>query len=313
MSSFRIIFFGTPEFAKEHLIALIKDEHFEIAGVVTQPDRPSGRKMILQPCAVKKLALENGIPVISPENVNSLESLETIKNWKAEAVIVVAFGQILSQKLLDLFPQKIVNIHGSLLPKWRGAAPIQRAIIAGDTETGVALQVMVKKLDAGDILGLRKVKLDDSVSALTLHDILANLGGELLHVELMDYLRGNLVPVPQNENEVTYAVKIDKKEALIDFNESANEIHRKVLGLSLGPGTHTFVNGKIFKIHKTQVVSSKSNLIPSKPGDLLVKDNQAWVQCGQNLLELLEVQPESKPKMSIKDFLKGNKLPQHVG
>ena len=160
-----------------------------MVGVITQPDRPSGRNLKPTPSAVKELALEKNIPVLQPEKVNDFDVLETIKNWKAEAAVVVAFGQILPQKFLDLFPNKVVNVHGSLLPRWRGAAPIQRAIMAGDKETGVSLQVMVKKLDAGDVIGEYKLSISEKINAVELHELLWPLGVQLLNVELMDYLR----------------------------------------------------------------------------------------------------------------------------
>lgn len=304
MSTVRVIFLGTPEFACESLKQLIADKHFQVVGVVTQPDRKSGRKMQLRSSPVKELALQYQIPVISPETINSEEVLNQIQMWNAEAAVVVAFGQILSQNFLDLFPYKVVNVHASLLPRWRGAAPIQRAIIEGDKETGVCLQVMVKKLDAGDVLGSRKVKLNDDKTARQLHDELAVLSGELLHMEFMDYLRGNLTPEPQDETFVTYAKKIEKSEGLIDFNESAIQIHRKVLGLNMGPGTYTFLDGKMIKVHQTRVVT-QSQKSEQRPGEIVSINECLRVQCGQDFLEILEIQPESRPKMPVSEYIKG--------
>lgn len=310
MSVVRVVFLGTPEFSCTSLQMLVNDDHYEVVGVVTQPDRKSGRKMQLKPCPVKTLALEHNLPVISPESVNSSEVIEQIESWKAEAAIVVAFGQIVSQKFLDLFPQKVVNVHASLLPRWRGAAPIQRAIMAGDKETGVALQVMVKKLDAGDVIGSRKIALDEQTDAQMLHDKLAILGADLLHVEFMDYLRGNLVAIPQDESLVTLASKIDKSESSLDFSLSAQVIHRKVLGLTLGPGTFTNLGDQKLKIHKTsysfdaQIDSAKNKV----HGQILSLGTSIEVQCGQGVLVIYEIQPESRPKMPVSEFLKGHKL-----
>ena len=264
--------------------------------------------MKLQASPVKVLAQSYDIPIITPESVNTDEVLAILKKWNAEAAVVVAFGQILSQKFLDLFPLRVVNVHASLLPRWRGAAPIQRAIMAGDKVTGVALQVMVKKLDAGDILGVRKVNLNDQKNANQLHDELAILGADLLHVEFMDYLRGNLTPVPQDESLVTYAPKIEKSEGQLDFNLSASELHRKVLGLSMGPGCYSFLNGKKIKIHKTRISSQSYKVTP---GQIVEVGDGIRVQCGQDCLEILELQPESRPRMPFKEYLKG--YPLEVG
>ena len=199
MSRVRVLFLGTPEFAVTSLQRLIDDEHFEVVAVVSQPDRPAGRKMQLKPSPVKEVALAKGLPVFTPETVNTEEFRAKILELKPESAAVVAFGQILGQKFLDLFPKGCVNVHGSLLPRWRGAAPIQRAVMAGDAETGVALQIVVRKLDAGPVLGIRRLPLSDSMNAFELHEALKGLGADLLHVEYIDYLRGNLFPIAQDE------------------------------------------------------------------------------------------------------------------
>ncbi|MCB9025509.1 MAG: methionyl-tRNA formyltransferase [Bdellovibrionaceae bacterium] len=310
MSQIRVVFLGTPEFACEGLKQLIKDDHFQVVGVVTQPDRRSGRKMQLRPSPVKELALKHKLAVISPESINEENVLNEIKTWNAEAAVVVAFGQIVSQKFLDMYPGKVVNLHASLLPKWRGAAPIQRSIMAGDKETGVCLQVMVKKLDAGAVLGKRKILLNDDKNAKQLHDEMAILGGELLHVEFMDYLRGHLTPHPQEESLVTYAKKIEKTEGLIDFNDDALNIHRKVLGLIMGPGSYTFLDGKMLKVHKTRVMLQNQVRTQEKivPGQIVAINEGIKVQCGQDFIEILEIQPESRPKMSVSEYIKGKPL-----
>ncbi len=303
MSVIRVCFLGTPDFAATHLKMLLADDHYEVVGVVTQPDRPAGRKMQLTPSAVKVVASENKLPVLTPENLRKEpESFEIIKAWKAEVAIVVAFGQILSQEFLDSFEFGAVNVHGSLLPKWRGAAPIQRSVEAGDEVTGVSLQKMVKKLDAGAVIGERKVILNDEITASELYDQLAVLGCDLLHIELMDYIRGNLAPIPQDESLVTVAKKIEKEESLIDWQQSARAIHNKIRAFTMGPGTYVMLQGKRFKIHKTKIVDEKSagtagKIIELSAGELVV-------QTGRGQLSLLEVQPESKAKLFISDFLK---------
>lgn len=299
------------------LKALLEDEHYEVVGVVSQPDRPAGRKMQLTPSPVKALALSRGLPVLTPESLRKdPESVEQIRAWRAEVAVVVAFGQILTQSFLDMFPFGAVNVHGSVLPRWRGAAPIQRGIEAGDKESGVTLQKMVKKLDAGDIIGIRRVSLDSEITALELHDKLAVLGADLLRVELMDYIRGNLVPEPQDESLVTYAHKIEKAESEIQWKLPAVEIHNKIRALTMGPGSYTVLAGKKLKIHKTRV-SEKAGVARTAsatapaglPGRLVaVTDEALSVQCGSGVLEILEVQPESRTRMAVRDFLKGHAL-----
>lgn len=289
------------------LDALLKDEHFEVVGVVTQPDRPAGRKLQLTPSPVKVLAQQHGLKVLTPESLKAdAAAVEEIRSWGAEVGVVVAFGQILTQSFMDSFHFGCVNVHGSILPRWRGAAPIQRAIEAGDAESGVTLQKMVKKLDAGDIIGIRRVQISSEMTALQLHDELAILGADLLRVELMDYVRGNLAPVPQDESQVTIAPKIDKQESLVDWNTSAQAINGKIRGFVYGPGTYTILDGKKLKLHRGQVVASN---VSAKPGSVIaVADDGITVATGHGALKLLEVQPESRNRMKVVDFLKGHPL-----
>lgn len=307
MSKVRVCFLGTPEFAVTSLKSLLADEHFEVVGVVTQPDRPAGRKLQLTPSPVKQVALMNGLKVLAPESLKSNPLiLEEIRNWGAEVAVVVAFGQILTQEFLDSFRFGCVNVHGSVLPRWRGAAPIQRAIEAGDHESGVTLQKMVKKLDAGDIIGIRRVKITPEMDALQLHDQLAVLGADLLKVELMDYVRGNLAPIPQDESQVTFAKKIEKHESQIDWATSAKAIDGKVRGFVYGPGVFTLLQGKKLKIHKVQPVSGITTV---EPGTITsVQPDHISVATGDGILKLFEVQPESRTRMPVADFLKGHDL-----
>jgi methionyl-tRNA formyltransferase len=304
MSKVRILFMGTPEFACTALEALLGDSHFEVVAVVTQPDRPAGRKMQLTPSAVKTLALKRGLKVLTPETVNTIEFRNEISDLKIESAVVVAFGQLLGDEFLALFPMKSVNVHGSLLPKWRGAAPIQRSLLAGDTETGVALQIVVKKLDAGPVLGVRRLKLTDENKASDVYPTLAKLGAELLTVEYMDYLRGNLTPIDQDENEVTIAKKIKKSESAIDWKKSAREILNLTRGLALGPIPHARrADGSTFKIHTTSIVDEGRNGVP---GTVRIASGAGIeVQCGHGVIRLTELQPESRARMAANDYLKG--------
>ncbi len=304
MSRFRVVFFGTPDFAVESLKSLIQDEHFEVVGVVTQPDRPAGRRMRLTPSPVKQLALERGLPVLTPEKASAPEILEELARYRAEVGVVVAFGQILSQSLLNLFPHGCVNVHGSLLPRWRGAAPIQRALMAGDAESGVSLQKIGRQLDAGEVLGTRHVILDENVDAVSLYQQLKILGADLLTVELMDFLRGNLVAHPQDEKGVTVAPKIAKSEAEIHWSHSARQIFNQVRGLTLGPASWTRGRGgQMVKVWRTRIVSEDR---VGEPGRVqAIDDEGVVVECGLGLLKLLEVQPESKARMSALDYVRG--------
>lgn len=303
MSVIRVCFLGTPDFAAKHLQYLLKDSHYEVVGVVTQPDRPAGRKMVLTPSPVKVVTLENNLPVLTPEKIkDDAKAFEEIQSWKAEVAVVVAFGQILSEEFLNSFEFGSVNIHGSLLPKWRGAAPIQRSIEAGDEVTGVSLQRMVKKLDAGPLIGERKLNLNNEITATEVYDQMAVLGCDLLHIELMDYIRGNLAPIPQNEDLVTVAKKIDKTESLLDFNISAVQMHNRVRAFSMGPGTYLMHQGKRLKIHKTKVIDENSK---GETGKIIsVTANELILQTAKGSISLLEVQPESKSKTSVAEFLK---------
>ncbi|MES2962785.1 MAG: methionyl-tRNA formyltransferase [Bdellovibrionota bacterium] len=311
MSKVRIVFLGTPEFAAASLRRIIADDHFEIAAVVSQPDRPAGRKMQLKASPVKELALSEGLKVYTPETVNTEEFRAEMKSLNAESAAVVAFGQILGQKFLDLFPRGCVNVHGSILPRWRGAAPIQRAIMAGDEESGVALQIVVRKLDAGPVLGIRRLALGDEMNAVQLHDELKELGADMLHVEYMDYLRGHLTPIPQDESLVTIAPKIDKSEARIDWNKSAREIHNLVRGLAMGPLPFAVRAGQMLKISNTRVLDESAASGPAGSFRAVTTDgvSRLEVNCGRGLLAVGEVQPESRSRMSVADYLRGYPAP----
>lgn len=303
MSVVRVCFLGTPDFAAQHLQTLLNDSHYEVVGVVTQPDRPAGRKMQLTPSPVKTLALSKNIPVITPENLRKEpEAFEIIKSWKAEVAVVVAFGQILSTEFLNSFTYGAVNVHGSLLPLWRGAAPIQRSVQAGDTVTGVALQKMVFKLDAGGVIGERRIQLDEKITASELYAQLAVLGCQLLEVELMDYIRGNLAPHEQDETKVTIAPKIQKEESLLNFKNHAKTLHNTVRGFNMGPGTYVMFQGKRLKIQETFYTAADSTMPPGFVSNL--SDEGIFIQTASGQLILKTVQPESKNKMTSHDFLK---------
>jgi methionyl-tRNA formyltransferase len=307
VSRIRILFLGTPDFAVPALQSLLTDDHFEVVGIVSQPDRPVGRKQEILPTPVKEVALKAGIRVFQPEKVSQPEIIEELKLLKPEAAVVVAFGQILSNEFLNLFPLKAVNLHASLLPRWRGAAPIQRALIAGDEESGVTLQVVVPALDAGPIVGVRKVKIHSEMDAGELYESLRQLGPQLLRTELMDYLRGNLSALEQDVSQVTIAKKIKKGEGAIDWAKSAKEIHQLFRGLKTWPGVWCTRDSKSLKFH--QVAVQEKNGAGAKPGTVLAAGADGiLVACGAGSLLLKEVQPESKKSMLAASYLQGHPL-----
>lgn len=309
MSRVRTVFMGTPSFAVPSLEALAADEHFEVVGVVTQPDRPAGRKLELQPSPVKKRALELGFKVWTPEKLNRSDDLQEIGLLGADVGVVVAFGQLLSEQVLTLFPLGCVNVHGSLLPKWRGAAPMQRSLMAGDEKTGVCLQKMVKRLDAGDVLGFREVDVPPTMDAQELHQVLSQKACELLHVELMDYVRGNLVGTPQDETQVSFAAKIDKAEGDLDWRQGAQTLANQVRGLALGPPAFSCLpDGSRIKI--LRVLADSARAAAKVPGTVLLESGggRVLVCCGPRggeRLELVDVQPASRARMAAVDWWRG--------
>lgn len=312
MSRFRVCFLGTPDFALSSLQALAQETRLQVVGVVSQPDRPRGRNQKVSPSAVKEWALLKGLPVLTPEKIR--DSLEEIQQWKADVAVVVAYGQILPRAFLQLFPFGAVNVHASLLPRWRGASPIQRALQAGDPVTGVCLQKVVSELDAGDVLGVRQIEIPISMGARELHDLLAQKGCELLRSELLDYLQGHLAGVPQDPSRVTLAPKIQKNEGLISWEKSATEIHNLVRAFQMGPGTWTYLGEHKIKILRTQVetssgprTASEVGLFPCrKPGQCGVAEDRLFVSCGEGFLEILELQEESRNRKSAAEFLRSH-------
>lgn len=304
MSRIRTLFLGTPEIARFCLEKLIRDDHFEVVAVVTQPDRPAGRSLKLMPSAVKKFVEPLGIPCYTPERADSPEFLEQLKEIGAEVAVVVAFGQILRPAFLEMYPQKVVNLHASLLPRWRGAAPIQRALMMGDRETGVSLQIMVSKLDAGPVIGSRKFVIEDSMGAPEIFSKVQELGVDLLEVDLMDYLRGNLFPIAQDESLVTLAPKIKNEEAEIDWSKSAREVFNLIRGLALSPVAFTVCEDKRVKIHRSSVLEENGRL--GEPGEILnLASGGIDVACGDGVLRLLKLQLESRVAMGAEEFVKG--------
>ena len=300
----KIIFAGTPDFAVPALQMLIDSDH-EVCAVYTQPDRPAGRGRKLTPSPVKQLALDANIIVLQPETLKTAEDLELLATFDADLMIIVAYGLILSQSVLDMPKQGCLNIHGSLLPRWRGAAPIHRAVIAGDVETGVTIMRVIKKLDAGDMLHKEVCHIGATDTSSNLHDTLSGLGAVGLQKVLAQIEAGTLVAEIQDESLVTYAEKLAKTEAQLDWNLSAVELDRKIRGLNSWPVAQTLFQGKILRIWQAKCSDEMSDLAV---GSLLHQGKQLWVVTGQGLLELLEIQLPNGKRIPVHAFLNAHQV-----
>ena len=302
----RIIYMGTPEFAAIALSAIVK-EH-EVVAVVTQPDKPQGRNRKLVPTPVKVKAQEYEIPVYQPEKVREAEMVETLRSYKPDAIVVAAYGQILPESILSIPPYGCINIHASLLPKYRGAAPIERAIIDGETVTGVTTMYMEKGLDTGDMISKIVVPIAKDETGGTLFDKLAEAGAKLLVETLPHIFDGTAVYEKQPEESPTpYAGMITKQMGLINFGKSAEELERLVRGLNPWPSAFTFWNGKTLKVWESFVVKSEeAGTEKPEPGTVVKTDKKGiYVACGEDVLVLSQVQLEGKKRMDADAFLRG--------
>ena len=294
----RIVFMGSPDFAVPALRALAA--HYPVCGVVTQPDRPSGRGMTLSPPPVKVAALELGLPVIQPEKLRTPEAVQPLIDWAPDLIVVAAFGQILRANVLDLPRYGCVNIHASLLPRHRGAAPIQAAILAGDAETGVTIMKMDVGLDTGPMIRRRSIPIEKQDTGGSLFEKLSRLGGELLLETLPPYLAGEIQPEPQPVEGVSYFGMMKKEDGLLAFTSTAQELERRVRAFSPWPGTSMPWDGGPLKIHRAHVADGRAGV-----GERLVKDGLPAVGCAAGLLVLDELQPAGKKPMTGKAFLAG--------
>ena len=297
----RIIYMGTPEFAAIALSAIVK-EH-EVVAVVTQPDKPQGRNRKLVPTPVKVKAQEYEIPVYQPEKVREAEMVETLRSYKPDAIVVAAYGQILPESILSIPPYGCINIHASLLPKYRGAAPIERAIIDGETVTGVTTMYMEKGLDTGDMIDKAEVVLDEKETAGSLHDKLMVLGADLLLETLKKLEDGTAVREKQNDEESCYAKMLSKDMGQIDFTKSAREIECLIRGMNPWPSAYTSLDGKTMKVWEADVLDAQSK---EEPGTIVeVTKKEIIVATGSNDLALHEIQLAGKKRMQVQAFLLG--------
>ncbi len=294
----KIVFMGTPDFAVPTLETLIK--YHEVIGVVTQPDRPAGRNQEIRISPVKRVALGANIPVFQPEKLRRAEAIETLRQWQPDVYIVAAFGQILPQAVLDIPPYGSINVHASLLPRWRGAAPIHAAIRAGDVETGITIMLMDAGLDTGPMLSQGRILIAPDESGQSLHDKLADLGGRLLISTLPAYLNGAIQPQPQPEEGITYAPQIKKEEGLIDWSAEAISIERLIRAFTPWPGTFTTWAGKQLKIHQGEVGEGDA-----PPGKVIENAGRVAIGTGDGLFYPVQMQLAGKKTMMIDDFVRG--------
>lgn len=304
----RIIFMGTPELAATSLRALIAAKDFQVVAVVTQPDQPKGRGLHLQPSPVKQIAQRANLPVLQPARAREEGFIEQLRTLQPELIAVAAYGQILPQAILDLPRFGCVNVHTSLLPKYRGAAPIQHALLNGEAETGVTIMKMDAGLDTGDILTQQKTAIEASDNSQTLHDRLAEIGAGLLVSTIRDFIAGKIQPRPQPAEGVIYASKIKKQDGQIDWTQPARVIWNRVRAMVPWPGAFTHLpergGSHLLKIREAEVVEGTG-----EAGTILHADKKGIVvACGSGALRVLAVQPESGRRMSAGEFLAGHSL-----
>ncbi len=303
----RIIFMGTPDFSVPTLEALIKSRE-EVIGVVTQPDRPKGRGKKLALSPVKEAALAAGLPVFQPKKVKTPEFIAQLKSLNPDLIVVVAFGQILSQEILSLPQYGCINVHASLLPYYRGAAPIHWAVINGETETGITTMHMDAGLDTGDMLIQEKISIRPEDTTVQIHDQLAVLGAKVLIDTLQALKAGTLKSTKQNDAVSTYAPLLKKEHEIINWVEDAAVIHNKIRGLNSWPGAYTYYKGKRLKIWQSRIYSEQDT--NNVPGEVINIEQQDGfiLQTGKGTLLILEVQPEGKQRMKAEAFARGYHL-----
>lgn len=301
----KIVFMGTPDFAVPTLNKLYESEH-EIAAVFTQPDKPKGRGYKLAPPPVKVLALEHGTPVYQPESLKKQpEMWDVLKEIAPDVIVVAAYGKILPKQVLDIPKYHCVNVHGSLLPKYRGAAPIQWSVLNGDDETGITTMLMGEGLDTGDILLQRSTPIGENETAAELFDRLAEIGADLLIETLEKLEKGEIIPVKQDEELATYASILTKDMCMIDFNKPVKEVHKKICGLSDWPCAVTTLDGKRLKVFRSQIVKDK---MPGQQAGTVVDTKQFCVCCADGVIKLTEVQAEGSKRMRSEDYLRGKPI-----
>lgn len=299
----KVVFMGTPDFSVPVLQRLL-EEKYDVIAVVTQPDRPVGRKKVLTPPPVKVEALKHNIPVYQPEKIRQSEELKTIISLNPDIIVTAAFGQILPKELLDAPNFGCVNVHASLLPELRGGAPIHYSILQGKEKTGITIMYMAEKLDAGDIISVAEVKIEEEDTVGTLHDKLSVVGSDLLAETLPKLLAGEITPIPQKDEEATFAPNLKRSDEKIDWSTSGEEVYNKIRGLNPWPVAFTLYQGNVMKVWAGKKVTKTKEAAPgtiveiTDQGPIVATGNDTYIQ-------LTEVQPAGKKKMDIGQFLRG--------
>ncbi len=302
-----VVFMGTPDFAVPALKALADSPDYDVKLVISQPDKPQGRKQILTPSPVKQLALQYGFEMYQPLNLKSDEAFEIIKSLSPDFIVVSAYGNILPKRILDIPKYGCVNLHGSLLPEYRGAAPIQWSVINGDRLTGVTTMLMDVGLDTGDILLTSEKVIGPDETAGEVFEALANLCPELLIKTLKALEEGSITPVKQDNERATYVSVLKKEMSVINWTENASVIHNLIRGMNPWPVARTFFNGKVLKVYASSVCADISSL---SAGSVKVNGNDIFVTCGEgSVLKLSEIQLEGSKRMSAAEFLRGRNFP----
>jgi len=300
----RVIFMGTPEFATPSLSALIKNTDLEIVGIFTQTDKSAGRGKLMTAPPIKQLAIRNNLPVFQPLKIKT--ETDNIRNLKPDLIVVVAYGKIIPQEILDIPTYGCLNVHASLLPKYRGAACLNAPILYGDAETGITIMQMEAGLDTGPILHQEKISLNGQESLQYIHDKLSNLGASLLPTVIIDWAQGKIIPTKQHESQASYVGMLKKEDGHINWNQSAQEIERMIRAYSPWPGTFSFNNQELVKIIGVDKIPLKINNY--KIGEMFINGGQLAVQCGQDSLVILKLQTAGKKIMTSEEFLRGHKL-----
>lgn len=298
----RIIYLGTPDFAVNPLKEILNDKNIEILGVVCNPDKPVGRKKILTAPPVKQFALENGLKVFQFSRIRE-EGVETLKQLNPDIMVTCAFGQILSQEILDIPKFGVINIHASILPKYRGASPIHYAIKNGETSTGITIMRSDKGIDTGDIIAQKSIDILEDETCGSLFERLSVLGAGMIVPVLHDVFNGKAEFVKQDNEKATLTKIIKKEDAIIDFNQDANMVVNHIRAFNPSPIAYTFLNGEPFKVYNAKSVDLRGNV-----GEILANDNQLVIGCKKGAVSLLTVQKSGGKAMDIKDFMRGNKL-----
>lgn len=302
----KIVFMGTPDFAVPSLEMLV-NEGYEVVAAVTQPDKPKGRGNKLTAPPVKEFALLHGINVLQPEKIKTSEFIEQIRALKPDLLITAAYGKILSKDLLEVPIKGCINVHGSLLPAYRGAAPINWAVINGEKKTGITTMFTDVGLDTGDMLLKKELEINPDMTVGELHDKMAVLGAEVLKETLIELKKGTLKRIPQQDAESTYAPMMNKELGLIDWNKTAQQVHNLVRGTDPWPGAYTFLNGNRMRVWKTSLTNEKSD--SHNTGQIIeVSDDGILVKCSDEYILIREIQFDSSKRMNVRDYIRGHQI-----